>query len=149
MPIYQKFRYGCESLLQWILQFYLLSRSWRVLIQIINLFCSTACLEKLKKKKKKITAKKISLFVLYQKQKIMLIHFKSTFTLHIIEKPLVFDIFRWLERVAWDEQHCLQRILLLWEEGYLFSFSFFFLFLRLLFFKIALGMRFPKWVDRR
>ena len=51
-------------------------------------------------KKKIITAKIISLFVLYQKQKIVLIHFKSTFTLHIIEKSLVFDIFRWLKRVV-------------------------------------------------
>ena len=25
-----------------------MSRSWRVLIQIINLFCSTVCLEKMK-----------------------------------------------------------------------------------------------------
>ena len=43
---------------------------------------------------KKLTAKKISLFVLYKKQNIILIHFKTTFSFHIIGKPLVFDIFR-------------------------------------------------------
>ena len=44
-----------------------------------------------RKNDKKLTAK-LSLFVLYQKQKIILIHFKSTFPLHIIWKPLIFDM---------------------------------------------------------
>ena len=45
----------------------------------------------------------ISFFVLCQKQKIILIHFKLTFLIHIIWKPLGFDIFKWLERVAWNK----------------------------------------------
>ena len=52
-----------------------------------------------RKNDKKLTAK-LSLFVLYQKQKIILIHFKSTFPLRIIWKPLIFDILSGLERVA-------------------------------------------------
>ena len=40
-----------------------------------------------RKKEKNISAKKISLLVLYKKQKIRLIHFKSTFPLHVICKP--------------------------------------------------------------
>ena len=40
--------------------------------------------------------------MLYQNQKIILIHFKSTSPLHIIWKLLVFYIYMWLERVTWN-----------------------------------------------
>ena len=43
--------------------------------------------------RKKNTANNISLYVLLQKQKIILIHFKLKFTLHVIWEPLKTSVF--------------------------------------------------------
>ena len=54
--------------------------------------------------------------MLYQKQKLILIHVKSTFPLHIIWRPLVLDIFRWLQRVAWNEKTVDKFSYLKWSK---------------------------------